>query len=483
MPDRDLDIDPQRLRDIGHAIVDRIVAEYGAPRSRPPVGGFPPDEELERDFGGPLPVSATRPEAVLELVTAKLLAVSGNLLHPGWMAYVLSGSQGVPALAGALLDALNVTPYDPASACAARAALRWLGQMVGFGEGAAGHFTSGGTMANLMALAVARRSRCGPDVRRQGNPGAGRLVAYASEEAHVCVDQAMEVLGLGSESLRKIAVDGDLRMDAALLERSIERDRQDGYRPFCVVGTAGTVSTGAVDDLDRLADVSARHGLWLHVDGAYGAFAALSERVRPLFHGLARADSLVLDPHKWLNLPLGAGCLLVRRWSDLTDCFSDDPDYLQPPEGSAEPPTPHFKDCGVELSTTNRGVRVWLSLKQHGVGAYRAIVERHLELARYLADRVEESAELELLGAPTLSTCCFRYAPPELRGADHLAELNRLNRALEARVAMGGACIVSGTEIAGRRWLRACLVNHRTTKRDVDALLDEVRAHARPAAG
>ena len=322
--------------------------------------------------------------------------------------------------------------------------------------------------------------RAGRDIGREGLAGHPALTAYASAEAHICIEQSARLLGIGSDQLRRIPVDGGHRMRCDTFEAAIEADRAAGRRPFCVVGTAGTTNTGAVDPLGTLAAIARRHGLWLHVDGSYGAFAAMLPEKRPLFAGIEHADSLALDPHKWLNAPLEAGCVLVRRWSDLANAFACVPAYLA--TGASEPDAGHDHwHHGFELTRTDRALKVWLALKQYGAEAYRAMIRHHLDLAARLAGVLDRHPDFELAGRPTLSVCCFRYVPAALRDRAPMLEdyLDRLNQAVEWDLMSDGRALISGTRLAGRQVLRACFINHRTTWRDVEDMLALLEAMAR----
>jgi glutamate/tyrosine decarboxylase-like PLP-dependent enzyme len=345
--------------------------------------------------------------------------------------------------------------------------------MVGFAKDAAGYMTTGGSWANLVGLAVARVRRAGWDVRMEGLAGHPTLVAYVSEEAHSCLDKSMELLGMGRNQLRKIPAGSDYRIQIGALEEAIKTDRAAGLQPFCVIGNAGTVNTGAVDPLDALAEIAVRHDLWFHLDGAYGAFAALVPECRPLFTGMERADSLAVDPHKWLNVPIEAGCILVRDWTDLSDTFSLVPPYLRAVTGDRL----NITNCGFELTRTDRALKVWLALRQYGVERYSQLIANHMALTRHLAAWVEEADDFEVVSEPSLSICCFRFVPPDLK---HRAEevegyLSELNQAIEMALAEDGRAVVSGTVLRGKRVLRTCIVNHRVTQAGVEETLKLLR--------
>jgi len=471
-------MDADTIRALGYRIVDVIAEELGAPARRPI---YPPPQtraELERVFGGDAPAHGEDPFALVDSVRERLLPAHANYVHPQLLAYISSTPLPLAGLIEALVASLRLFPYtwtlSPACSLIEVVVARWLGQMAGFAPDAPGYLTTGGSWANLVGLAVARVRRAGFDVKGEGLAGHPPLVAYTSEEAHACHEQGARLLGLGSAGLTRIAVDDAFRLRPDALERAIEADRAEGRRPFCVIATAGTTNTGAVDPLEAIADVAARHGLWLHVDGAYGAFAALAPETRPLLAGLARADSLALDPHKWLNVPYEAGCILVREWRDLEDTFSLVPAYLE--AGNFEGHHDHWRH-GFELTRTDRALKVWLAIRQHGVERFRAMIREHLALTRRLGEWVEAAEDMELASAPSLSVCCFRYAPPEARGDD--AYLDRLNFALERALAADGRGLFTGTRVRGRRVLRACIVNHKATWAGVRETLELVRALGR----
>jgi len=466
MDDITLDMDIETVRALGYRIVDIIADELADPARRPPRPPMQSNETLEALFGGPLPQVGGAPDELLTTIRDHLLPGTSNLLHPRWMAYVLAGSLPLAGLTGALVSTLNLSPYDPVTTRIAMTVVRWLGEMVGFAKDAAGYVTTGGSWANLVGLAVARVRRAGWDVRMEGLAGHPTLVAYISAEGHSCLDKSMELLGMGRNQLRKIPVGSDYRIQIEALEEAIKADRAAGLQPFCLIGNAGTVNTGAVDPLDALAEIAVRHKLWFHVDGAYGAFAALVPEYRPLFVGIERADSLAVDPHKWLNIPIEAGCILVRDWTGLTDTFSLIPAYLRAATGDGL----SLVNCGFELTRTNRELKVWLALRQYGVERYTQLIANHLALIRHLAAWVKEADDFELVSEPSLSICCFRFVPPDLRQRTEEVKsyLNKLNHAIEMALAEDGRGLVSGTELQGKRVLRACIVNHRVTQTGVE---------------
>ena len=480
-----LAMDPQTIRALGYRIVDMIADELADPARRPV---FPPSQSrkaMEAVFGGPVPRGGTDPDDLLTIIRDHLLPAAGNPNHPRMMAYVLSASTPLMGLIEALVGSIKLRPTtwknQPASCQIEVTVARWLGEMVGFADNAAGYITTGGSWANLVALAVARVRRAGWDVRSEGIARRPALTAYVSSEAHSCIDRSAELLGMGAANLRKIPVDDGFRVDLAALEKSIHADIESGCMPFCLIGNAGTVNTGAVDPLDCLADIAERHDMWFHVDGAYGALACLVPEARTQFTGLARADSLTLDPHKWLNTPFEAGCILTRDWRDLGDTFSLIPPYLRGAMGSEH----NQYEYGFELSRTDRALKVWLALRQYGIDRYARLIASHLELARHLADCIEAADDFELVTPVVLSICCFRYVPADLTPGAPPVEtyLNTLNHALEMALAADGRALVSGTELNGARVLRACIVSHPVTRARVDETLALLRQLGRQLDG
>ena len=441
--DLSLSMESQTIRELGYRIVDMIADEFDDPTRRPV---FPPDQTrdaMETAFGGDLPQDGMEPEELLRLVQDKLLPAAGNPNHPGLMAYVLTASVPLAALMESLVAAIKLRPTtwknQPASCHIEATVVRWLGQMVGFDDNAAGYITTGGSWANLVGLAVARVRKAGWDIRQDGVANHPQLVAYVSSEAHSCIDRSAEMLGIGNAYLRKMPVDADFRVRTDGLEDAIRADLDAGRKPFCLIGNGGTVNTGAVDSLDVLADLADQYDMWFHVDGAYGAFATLASETRPLFAGIERADSLTLDPHKWLSTPFEAGCILTKSWDDLGETFSLIPPYLRGAMG-----TEHNQyEYGFELSRTDRALKVWLALTQYGVDRYTDLVTHHMSLARHLAGLVADAEDFEMVCEPVLSICCFRFVPPELTAGNAATEayLNELNHDIEMALASDGRAL------------------------------------------
>ena len=331
-------------------------------------------------------------------------------------------------------------------------------------------------MTNFVGLAVARNNKAEIDVRRNGLQNIPRkMTLYSSVETHSSVIKAVELLGLGSDALRLAPARDDFTVDVGALAAAIAKDREAGLLPICVIGNAGTINTGAMDDLEALANLWKKEDLWLHVDGAFGAIVALSLNLRDLVKGMERANSLAFDFHKWMYVPYEVGCVLVRSEPEHRGTFSLIPDYLAPTQrGTSAGPTP-FNEYGVELSRGFKALKVWMSLKEHGVDKYARLIEQNMGQAGYLAKRVEASKELELVAPVPLNVVCFRFVEPEL---DDQA-LNALNQELLVRLQESGVAVPNSTKVHGKYCLRVAITNHRTRREDLDMMVREVIALGR----
>jgi glutamate/tyrosine decarboxylase-like PLP-dependent enzyme len=360
---------------------------------------------------------------------------------------------------------------DHAATYLEHATLRWLLELLGLDPASGAILCSGGSVANLIGLA-AMRHRARPAVREAGLAAGPQLVVYGTAEGHSCLQKAVELLGLGRAALRAVATDGQRRMDVEALRLAVAEDRRAGRAPAAVAASAGTVNTGAVDPLDAIADACAAEGLWLHVDGAYGGFGLLAAQTGGhggLFRGLARADSVAVDPHKWLSVPVECGCAIVRDRRLMRDAFSLVPPYLRD-----DAAMPWFSEFGIQQTRGFRALKLWMALQAVGADGYRREVSRQLGLARALAARVRARPGLELVTDGPLSVVTFRVRRP---GATP-GEEDGLQRTIAERVQAGGRAFLTSTVLDGRTVLRACVVNFRTAEADLDALLDAVEAAA-----
>jgi aromatic-L-amino-acid/L-tryptophan decarboxylase len=470
-PVADLDWGADRARELTGAMVD-IWAELLDRMRDLPVSG--PFDAAEVAAAAALPIPAEPiPVAELAALLRPLVLERSTLCgHPGFMAYV-SGSGTIPGAAADLLAAAlnpNVGGWtlSPGASELELHLTRWLTECFGLPAGAGGLMTSGGAASNLTALKAARDARTPGDTRRDGVGGVP-LVLYASAEAHATIAEAADLMGMGERAVRAIATDADLRMRTDELRRTIADDVAAGMLPFAVVATAGTTATGAIDPLSEISDICAEHGLWLHVDAAYGGAAALAPRLRPLLAGIERADSIAFDPHKWLYTPQSSACLLVRDPAHLRRSFSIDAAYVRD-DATLSGRGLNIGELGPQWSRAFLALKVWLSLAAHGTEAYGRRIAHDVDLARYLDRRVREHPDLEPMCPVTLSIACFRYAPAAA-GLDDRA-LDALNERLMVAIRHDGRAFPSNAVLRGRYCLRACLVNHRTEAQDIDALLE-----------
>jgi glutamate/tyrosine decarboxylase-like PLP-dependent enzyme len=388
---------------------------------------------------------------------------------PRFFAWVNSPAAPLGVLAELLAGSLNssVAGGDHAATYVEHAVLGWLKHMLGFPDESGGLLVSGGSMANLVGLAVMRFVKAQGAIRARGfQDEAAPMVVYTSAQGHSCIEKAVELLGIGHGHLRKIPTDRAQRLDLDLLKAQIAADRAAGLRPICVAGSAGTVNTGAIDPLDALADLCAAEGLWFHVDGAYGGVGVLAKQTAGLYAGMERADSLAIDPHKWLYMPVECGCVFVRDAQAMRDTFSLTPPYLRD-----DASLPWFSEFGPQQTRGFRALKLWMVLQQIGEQGYRELISRDIVLARALQARIRARSDFELIAAGPLSITCFRYSPPGAR------DLDALNRRLLDLVQRDGRVFLTSTQLDGQLVLRACIVNFRTTETDLDVLL-EVLAEA-----
>jgi glutamate/tyrosine decarboxylase-like PLP-dependent enzyme len=395
--------------------------------------------------------------------------------HPRFFGYVVSPGTPVAAMGSMIAAALNINATGwrsgPAATEMELLCIRWIQEMLGYPADGAGLLVSGGSMANFAGIAAARSAKAPGNVVRDGMGGA-RMRLYASEEAHFSIRKAAGMLGIGAANLRSVKTGADLRMDLEDLDRLVRQDREEGHLPFCVVASAGTAGTGAVDPIGAIADLAHAHNLWLHVDGAYGGFAALAPSARAFFASIGEADSVALDPHKWLYLPVGCGCILYRDPAAARAAFSENAEYIRV-VGLRDDEAFAFWDYGPELSRPFRALDLWLLLKSVGTLAIGEAIEDNIACAKYFADLVNATEDFEMLAPVDLSIFCFRYHPSGFAG-----DLDALNERVMLEVQRSGGSYLSNTRVRGAFALRGCVLNYRTTKRDMEILLDDVRKAA-----
>jgi glutamate/tyrosine decarboxylase-like PLP-dependent enzyme len=464
-----LEISSSELRSLLEEIT-KLAATYLEGLDGRPIVPPTTAAEMDRHFAGDLPEKGSRADAIQQL---SAVIDSSRAQNGRFFGYVLGSGEPVGAAADLLASALNqnVTAWrsSPGAVTIEKTVIRWLAEAIGC-PGFHGSLTGGGSSANLMGLAMARETRLAANI-----PGFGirRGTVYASQEIHMSIPKAVGLLGIGRDNLRLLPTDETFHLIPAELDRVLRRDKEAGLIPIAVVASAGTVNTGAVDPLPQIAEIARQHGAWFHIDGAYGALAAIAVRNR--FSGMELADSISLDPHKWLYQPLDCGCLLFRDPDAARKAFAHTGEYARslstdPVESFA------FFEESLELSRRFRALKLWLALRYHGLDAFRQSIKNDLSHARRLAEAIVNEPELELAAPLELSAVCFRYVGS---GGLSAAELNRLNTAILKHVVQQGRVYLSNATLRAKFCLRACIVNHRTTDADIDSVVPEVLAAAR----
>lgn len=471
----------EELRALGHRMVDDMVAYLASVRERPVWQ--PTSDEARAAFAEPVPRVGSGASAAYEDFVRHVLPYPMGNIHPRFWGWVI----GTGTLNGAYAEMLaaamnpNVGGGDHAAARMEAQVVGWCREMLGYPAEASGLLVTGGSEANLLGLAVARQAAPGVDVRAEGvRAAAGQLAVYASNETHGSVRKAVELLGLGTAGLRLIPVADDFSVDVAALQATLRADRAAGVVPVAIVANAGTVNTGAFDDIPALAEVAAREKIWLHVDGAFGALAALapdalSPEDRRRLGGISRADSLAFDLHKWMYMPYDVGCLLVRDAALHHATFSLTPSYLQRATRGLAAGDYWPSDYGMQLSRGFRALKAWMLLKEHGTEAYGAQIRKNIGQAAYLARLVDEAPDLERVAPAPLNIVCFRYTRGGADAARTGEASDALNRELLVRLQESGAAFPTNAIIGGRYAIRVAISNHRSRLEDFDFLVAEVR--------
>ena len=469
-----LEIAPDEFRRLGHDLVDGIADLLGSIRQAPVTTGETPAEIRDLLGRGPLPARGTEPDKLLRETARLLLEHSLFNGHPLFMGYITSSPAPIGALADLLAAAVNPNvggwQLSPVASEIEAQTIRWIAELIGYPTNCGGLLVSGGNMANLVCFLTGRRAILGEGVRTGGLASERPLRVYVSAETHTWVEKAADLFGLGTDAIRWIPVDSENRMDVPVLRARLKADIAAGDRPLMLVGTAGTVATGAVDPLRELAAVAREHGIWFHVDGAYGAPAAALPDAPEDLRALALADSLAVDPHKWLYAPLEAGCVLVREADRLAQAFSYTPTYYHFETEGDEPPINYY-ELGPQNSRGFRALKVWLGLRQAGRAGYVRMIADDCRLAGVLYQAAQAHPEIETFTLG-LSITTFRYVPEDLEpGTPEVdAYLDTLNEEVLARIKVGGELFLTNAIVGGRFVLRTCIVNFRTTDADAEAV-------------
>ena len=459
-------LDPENWQDLrrqGHKMLDDMFDYLASLRERPVWQPIP--DEVRAVFEQPMPAGAGDLADAHATFMRDILPYAIGNSHPGFMGWVHGGGTPVGMLAEMLSAGLNANlgGRDQIPVEVERQLMRWVRDLFGFPDSASGLFVTGTSMANLIGVLVARSAVLGGGVREDGLFAQHRLTAYTSVSAHVSIAQALDVAGIGAAALRKIPLNGEWQMDVAALEQAILADKAAGLTPFLIAATAGTVDVGAIDPLGDIADIAERDGIWLHIDGAYGALGMLAADIAPRLRGIERADSIAFDFHKWGQVPYDAGFVLVRDGSLHHSTFSSPAAYLQRETRGMAAGSPWPCDYGPDLSRSFRALKTWFTLQVYGSEKLGRVISNTCTVARYLQQRIESTPMLELLAPVALNIVCFRYGDNDSVNADIVVALQE-----------SGIAAPSTTKINGRLAIRAAIVNHRTKACDIDALLDAV---------
>lgn len=471
---QDLTLDPENweeMRQLGHQMVDDMIDYWKSIREQKTWKPIP--EEVKKFLDQALPAHGQDPKEIYAEFKQYIFPYNKGNVHPRFFAWI----QGTGTPMGSLADFLasgmnpNTTIGEHAAMYVDRQVINWCKELMGFPSEASGILVSGGSMANITALTVARNSAGAQQIRKIGlRQTESQLVLYCSAETHSCIDKAAEIIGLGSDSVRKIPVNANFEMQVDLLEQQIKADLESGLWPFAVVGTSGTVNTGAIDPLDELLEISKKYGLWFHIDGAYGALAKLDPRYESRLKAIESADSLAFDLHKWLYVPYEVGCTLIRNAKKHREAFAITPNYLLQETRGLSAGLDSINHYGFELSRGFKALKVWMSLKEHGREKYAKLIAQNNDQALYLAELVNQHPELELTAPVAMSITCFRMTAPD----QDETELQALNREILLRLQEEGIASPSATILHGKYTLRIANVNQRTRMEDMDLLVHEV---------
>ena len=475
-PDVEITLDPEdweAFRRFAHEALDRSIDYIEGVRDRKPWQAM--TKAAMEALSTPVPKVGKPVEEVFGEFQQNIFPYPLGNIHPrhwGWV----NGSGTAEGIVAEMLSATmnsNVTGHDQSPVWVEMQVIDWFRGLFDFPADAGGVLVSGGTMANLTALLAARTAKAGFDVRAEGltSGKAGRYTLYGSTEAHYCITKSTDILGLGKQAYRAIPVKSDFTIDLEALKIKIAEDRAAGFTPMAIIGNAGTVNTGAIDALEDLAKIAKAHDMWFHVDGAFGAVAYFSEKLRPKLIGLEKADSIAFDLHKWLYQPYGLGCVLVKSGQDLSDAFSFEASYFRPLAGGVSNGPMKFNDIGIEHSRRFRALAFWFSMKTQGLGKFTALFEQNVAQASYLGSLIEDTDDLELLAPVGLNVVAFRYNP----GGLSESELDNLNRLLLIEIQNRGIAVPSATTLDGKFCLRAAIVNHRSRREDFRILVDATR--------
>lgn len=471
-------LDPENwdeIRKIGHQMIDDMMDHMQTVRERPVWQPVP--NEVRQALAEPVPFEGSPLNDVYTSFQQNILPYPTGNAHPRFFGWVMGNGTATGALADFLASAMNcqVAGFDQAAALIENRVLDWLTELMGYPSDASGLLVSGGTMANINGVLVARNEMAGFDVRAQGiqDSDSPRLTIYGSSETHGWIINACEVMGLGREAFRQVPVNSEFQIDVAACQKMIEEDLKQGFKPICIIGNVGTVNTGAIDDLQAIRDVADQFGIWFHVDGAFGSMVAWSAKSKHRVEAQSCSDSIAFDLHKWGYMPYEAACVLVRKPASHNSTFAYTPSYLTSSTRGISVDATRFADRGLQLSRSFRALKIWMSMKTQGVDKIGRIIDQNIQQACYLKELVEENERLELLAPVSLNIICFRYVSNELNES----QLDEVNQEILLRIQESGLAVPSQTVIDGKFAIRVCITNHRSRRDDFVQLADAVVRH------
>lgn len=469
-----LDFTPSHFKKLLDTTTELILKQFENLNKLDGYNDFP-QSEVESWFNEALPLEGMDVSNLLHFVQEKVLNTATGNLGPHMYAYVMSGGNQTAIIAEKLATTINQNQTKwhlaPALNEIEKRVVSWTAELLGFPQDSGGVLVSGGSAANLTGLTVGRNILFEKqNIRREGLFNQKPFVVYGSEEVHSCVDKSVELLGIGTNHLRKIETDEGFKIKLDVLENQIKKDLENKLQPFCLIGNAGTVNTGAIDDLNALAEIAEKYGLWYHIDGAYGALAGILESLKKDYVGMQRADSIAIDFHKWLYVPFEGGCTLVRSWDILKRTYFKKAAYLDT-ELANEGNRLEFNEHYFQLSRNSKAFKVWMTIKAYGMNRIKQMIQKDIDLTNYLNELILNSNDFELVADSKLAVSCFRY----VGSMQTKAEIDDFNKRLMPAMEKDGRIFIMGTTLKGEYAIRACFINHRKTKESTEYLLHVIR--------